>query len=312
MYIIYTNTIIGNQNTDEYMSEISAIYENILAAAADQLTTACRASFCIAAPMVQMSEERIAIVAPGCFRLSFVKVPGNTNLDAFEYAAVRMELLDGTSLCLHHVLTANLAYSAHQRTSSLLEKFFSAAIFIDVVVSEPAVVLYGGKVEARITLVLLMLDDYRLAFVVRTAAGQVFSFDQFLEFFIGHVLHLFLDCRWCPAHDHTKRFDQQTEEYLTQLLTPTKGGTRYKRTVGDNAYGVFIGYSLGLATEDRSSDQFLSAIDIKMEQDIRHFVPMIRKKIEDAGLNQTPFYFFFIPLNDAEIEKNSIVEAILR
>lgn len=110
----------------------------------------------------------------------------------------------------------------------------------------------------------------------------------------------------------TKRFDQQTEEYLTQLLTPTKGGNCHKRTVGDNAYGVFIGYSLGLATEDRSSDQFLSAIDIKMEQDIRHFSPLIRKKIEDAGLNQTPFYFFFIPLNDAEIEKNSIVEAILR
>lgn len=110
----------------------------------------------------------------------------------------------------------------------------------------------------------------------------------------------------------TKRFDQQTEEYLTQLLTPAKGGNPHKRTVGDNAYGVFIGYSLGLATENRSSDQFLFAIDKKMEQDIQHFAPLIRKKIEDVGLSQSPFYFFFIPLNDAETEKRSIVEAILR
>ena len=80
------------------------------------------------------------------------------------------------------------------------------------------IVLYSGQVEARITLVLLMLDDYRLAFVVRTAAGQVFSFDQFLEFFIGHVLHLFLDCRWCPAHDHIR---SEWSRSQVIFLTPT-------------------------------------------------------------------------------------------
>ena len=54
--------------------------------------------------MVQMPEECVAIVASGCFRPSFIEVPGGTNLDAFEYLAVRMEFWDGAPLGLHHVL----------------------------------------------------------------------------------------------------------------------------------------------------------------------------------------------------------------
>lgn len=54
------------------------------------------------------------------------------------------------------------------------------------------IVLHGGQVEARIARVLLVLDNDCFAFVIRTTAGQVFSFDQFLEFFVVHVLHLFL------------------------------------------------------------------------------------------------------------------------
>lgn len=46
------------------------------------LTAACRASLCITAPMVQIDEESVAIVAPGRFRHSFVEVPGSTDLEA--------------------------------------------------------------------------------------------------------------------------------------------------------------------------------------------------------------------------------------
>ena len=106
MYIIYTNTIIGNQNTDEYMSEISAIYEHVLTVAADQLTTACRTAFCIASPMVKVTEQCIAIVASGGLRPSFVKVPRSTNLDAVVYLAAIVDLSNTAALGFHHVLAA--------------------------------------------------------------------------------------------------------------------------------------------------------------------------------------------------------------
>lgn len=108
-----------------------------------------------------------------------------------------------------------------------------------------------------------------------------------------------------------KHFNKETTAYLTQILTPSKGNNG-KRTISENAYGVFVGYKLNLRADNRSSDQFLSSIDDKMIQDIRHYAPLIRQRITDAGLDQNPFYFFFIPLNDAENEKTSIVEAILR
>lgn len=110
----------------------------------------------------------------------------------------------------------------------------------------------------------------------------------------------------------SKNFDQRTTEYLARLLTPSKCGEDHRRTVSENAYGVFIGYTLGLEADNRSSEQFSLLIDRKMERDIQHFAPLIRKRIEEEGLTQNPFYFFFIPLNDAQVEKNSIIEAVLR
>ena len=109
MYIICTNTIIGNQNTDEYMSEISAIYEHVLTVAADQLTTASRASLCIASPMVKVTEQCIAIVASSGFRSSLVEVPWGTNLDAVVYLAANVDFSNTAALGFHHILAAYLA-----------------------------------------------------------------------------------------------------------------------------------------------------------------------------------------------------------
>ena len=110
----------------------------------------------------------------------------------------------------------------------------------------------------------------------------------------------------------TKSFSPETNEYLTHLLTPEKGGDKQKRAINDNAFGVFIGYSLGMRIDNRSTEDFLADIDKKMVADIQHYIPTIKKRIKDAGLSQSPFYFFFIPLNDAEAEKQSIIESVLR
>ena len=147
--------------------------------------------------MVQMSEECIAVMASGRFMPPFVEVPGSTHLDTVVNLAICVELRDGASFGFHHVLAANLANCAHLRTSLLLEKFFSAAIFVDVVVSEPTIILYGGQVEARITLVLLMLNDDCLAFVIRTAAGQKSSYIRYTnrckELFQWHELAVLIN-----------------------------------------------------------------------------------------------------------------------
>lgn len=149
--------------------------ENALTFAADQLTAACRTLLCIAASMVQMTEKCVTVMAPGRFRPPLVEVPGSTHLDAVVNLAIRVELWDGAFFGFHHVLAANLAKRAHQRTSSLLKKFFSAAILVDVVVPEPAVILYSGQMKAKITVILFKLDNDRLALVVGASAGQALA-----------------------------------------------------------------------------------------------------------------------------------------
>ena len=174
------------------MSIRSSFDENILTPTAYQLTAACRAAFCIAAPMVQMSEECVAVMTPGCFRHSFVEVPGSTHLDTVIHFPAHMERWDSAPFGLHHVFAANLANRAHQRTSSLFKKVFSASIFVGVVVPEPTVVLNGSQVKAMSAIVLFMFDDHGRAFVVRAIAGQFFAGHQFHEFLVSHGLHLFL------------------------------------------------------------------------------------------------------------------------
>ena len=177
------------------MSISSSFDENILASAADQLTAASRAAFCIAAPMMKMTEHCVAVMASGGFGPALIEITGSTNLDTVVYLAAYVDFGKAAALGFHHVLTAYLANSAHMRTSSLLEKLLTRSILVDVVVPEPAVVLHGSQVKTRIAFVLFMLDDDGLAIVVRATAGQFFTGHQFLEFLVSHDLHLFLVCR---------------------------------------------------------------------------------------------------------------------
>lgn len=227
------------------MSISSSLDENILASAADQLTAASRAAFCITAPMMKMTEHCVAVMASGGFGLTLIEITGSTNLDTVVYLAAYVDFGNAAALGFHHVLTAYLANSAHMRTSSLIEKLLTRSVLVDVVVPEPAVVLHRGQMEARIAFVLFMLDDDGLAFIIRAAARQVSSFDQFLKFFVGHVLHLFLVCRWCPAHDHIR-----SEQRLSQVIFDTYGGKELLQRLGfailidDNQFIRFFEASL--------------------------------------------------------------------
>lgn len=109
-----------------------------------------------------------------------------------------------------------------------------------------------------------------------------------------------------------RSFDKDTTEYLSQLLKPSKARPDGKRVVRENAYGVFIGYSLDLDARSLSPDQHIDYIERKMRQDLKHFIPEIEKRICDAGLENNTFYFFFIPMNDAEDEKETIIREVLR
>lgn len=94
---------------------------------------------------------------------------------------------------------------------------------------------------------------------------------------------------------------------LKEIIIPNPG----QSTSYDTAYGVFLGYSLGLKTEDRG-EEFETLAKQKMEYDIKYYAPYIAKKIKDNGLNNHSFYFYVVPFNDAEQDKHEIMDNVLK
>lgn len=102
-------------------------------------------------------------------------------------------------------------------------------------------------------------------------------------------------------------YDRQTAEFLKALIIPGK----QKNTSLDKAFGVFLGYSLGLRAENYSNQAFPGVVTKKMNMDIKAHTAYIIKKIKDEGLGNHSFYFYILPLNDADGEKVSIMNGLL-
>ena len=89
------------------------------------------------------------------------------------------------------------------------KQFFTVSIFIDVVVSNPVIVLSSSQMEETYTFVSTSFDDNHLSLSISSATRQFLACNKLLNFLISHVLHLFPICRWCPAHDHSPPMNTQ-------------------------------------------------------------------------------------------------------
>lgn len=107
------------------------------------------------------------------------------------------------------------------------------------------------------------------------------------------------------ALDHI--FNEETSKALLDILVPSKENN----ATYDSAYGVFLGYTLGLNPARYSSVQFRQAVVQKMTLDIKNHAAYIAQKIKDLSLDGHSFYFYILPLNDAEADKKDIMEKLL-
>lgn len=95
---------------------------------------------------------------------------------------------------------------------------------------------------------------------------------------------------------------------LKDIITPDPNKTVNR----DMAYGIFLGYTLGLDSEKYSSNEYRELIDKKMTSDISHALPAIKDKIKNLGLTNRSFYVYILPFDDAEDDKKSIMQKIMR
>ena len=95
---------------------------------------------------------------------------------------------------------------------------------------------------------------------------------------------------------------------LKEIITPDPN----KIINRDMAYGVFLGYTLGLDAGKYRSDEYRELIDKKMTSDISHALPALKAKIKNLGLTNRSFYVYILPFDDAEDDKKSIMQNVMR
>jgi hypothetical protein len=103
-----------------------------------------------------------------------------------------------------------------------------------------------------------------------------------------------------------KSFDKATTDTLKSILIPKKAAT----VSMNKAFGIFLGYTLGLKTSGLTHDGFLDEMALKMSTDIQAHIGYLVGKIKEAGMESYSFYVYALPFNDAS-EKHSVMNALL-
>lgn len=102
-------------------------------------------------------------------------------------------------------------------------------------------------------------------------------------------------------------YNEDDLKVLTSYVIPDE----HKNTSYGTSFGVFLGYSLGLIPDGYDDEQFRERMHLKMLRDIQAHEDYIARKIKDAGLQNHSFYFFTLPLNQAERESNEIMQHVM-
>jgi len=94
---------------------------------------------------------------------------------------------------------------------------------------------------------------------------------------------------------------------MSELLSIEPG----KQTVRDSAYGIFLGYTIGL-DKNRTGAEYRQLVDAKMDDELKAYLPEIRSKINMLGLQNSSFYIYVFPFDDAELDKKSIMQKVMK
>lgn len=105
----------------------------------------------------------------------------------------------------------------------------------------------------------------------------------------------------------SESFDEQTTEFIKSLLVPLKRDTTINV---DNAFGIFLGYTLDIDSTQYSNTEFRETVKQKLKEDLDSIATYIEGKINDSGLTGYSFYFYVLPFNDAKEDRASIIKKL--
>lgn len=152
------------------------------------------------------------------------------------------------------------------------------------------------------------VPHYQMVFGTSNIVGDIKdAVDRAFDAIVRIESHETIEIQMVDSTAFERCIDSETAAFMKSIVVPTKE----KPIIYDTAYGVFLGYTIGLDPSTRSADEFRNIVTNKMEVDIKNHATYIAKKIRDLHLDTHSFYFYVLPFNDAEKEKKSIMEDVM-
>lgn len=115
------------------------------------------------------------------------------------------------------------------------------------------------------------------------------------------------ELRLVDSRIFTETFDEQTTNFIKSLIIPSK---RDASISVDKAFGIFLGYTLGVDASQYSNTEFREVVDRKLKDDFTKVAKYIESKINNSGLAGYSFYFFLLPFNDASKDRANIIQKL--
>ena len=104
-----------------------------------------------------------------------------------------------------------------------------------------------------------------------------------------------------------EKFDNATSNELKSIILPQK---RKNEINVDKAYGILLGYSIDL-DKTVNNEEYRNNLDKKMVDDLQNKIPYIVNKINETGLQNSSFYIYLLPLDDASKDKHTIMQNLI-
>ena len=105
-----------------------------------------------------------------------------------------------------------------------------------------------------------------------------------------------------------RSFSEDEIAFLQKVLIPEPNAKNNYQT----AYGIFLGYSIGVNAHDHPGMDFEDLVTRKMVADIQQHARYIASKVIDNGLDEHSFYIFILPFMDAETNKSDIMSHVMK
>lgn len=102
---------------------------------------------------------------------------------------------------------------------------------------------------------------------------------------------------------------EEEAKKLMEVILPSED-IEDKFTTREKAIGLFIGYT-GDYNEDIDNSTWNKIINEKIKKDIERAVDTIKKKIEALSLKGYSFYCYYLPFNNAEEDRRTIMDNII-